>query len=230
MPFYPVNLKIHNRLCLVIGGGGVALRKVKGLLEAMARIRIVSPVIDEELRFLVDTAKVEWLPRNYAEGDLKGAFLVFAATNNREVQLRIQKEAAKSSTIMLNSADDPAGSDFHVPAYFRRGKMLITISTGGGSPALAKKIREQLEEEIGPEYGAVVDLLALIRERLLNGQEEAAVHTALFRRLLLLGIVDLLFQENWFELQMMLLRELPAEIDAVELVRQFLEKYDNTRC
>lgn len=230
MPFYPVNLRIDKRLCLVIGGGGVALRKVKGLLEAMARIRIISPVIEEELRLLVHKGKVEWLPREYVEGDLKGAFLVFAATNIRDVQLRIQKEAAKSSTIMLNSADDPEGSDFHVPAYFRRGKMLITISTGGGSPALAKKVREQLEKEIGPEYGAVVDLLALIRERLLDGQEEAAVHTALFRRLLLLGIVDLLLKENWFELQMMLLRELPAEIDAVALVRQFLEKYDGTTC
>ena len=230
MPFYPVNLRIDKRLCLVIGGGGVALRKVKGLLEAMARIRIISPVIDEELRLLVDTGKVEWLPREYVEGDLKGAFLVFAATNARDVQFRIQKEAAKSSTIMLNSADDPEGSDFHVPAYFRRGKMLITISTGGGSPALAKKIREQLEKEIGPEYEAVVDLLALIRERLLDGHEEAAVHTALFRRLLLLGIVDLLLKENWFELQMMLLRELPAEIDAVALVRQFLEKYDSKKC
>jgi precorrin-2 dehydrogenase/sirohydrochlorin ferrochelatase len=230
MPFYPVNLRIDKRLCLVIGGGGVALRKVKGLLEAMARIRIISPVIDEELHLLVDTGMVEWLPREYVEGDLKGAFLVFAATNVRDVQFRIQKEAAKSSTIMLNSADDPEGSDFHVPAYFRRGKMLVTISTGGGSPALAKKVREQLEEVIGPEYEAVVDLLALIRERLLDGQEEAAVHTALFRRLLLLGIVDLLLKENWFELQMMLLRELPAEIDAVALVRQFLEKYDGSKC
>ncbi len=213
---------------MVVGGGGVALRKVRGLLEAEARIRVISPTIATELRILSDAGKIEWLQRGYVEGDLKGAFLVFAATNDRDVQLRIKNETARSAGI-LNSADDPGGSDFHVPAHFRRGKMLVTIATGGGSPALAKKIRGQLEEAIGPEYEAVVDLLALIRERLLDGQDETAVHTELFGRLLQMGIVDLLLAANWFELQMLLLRELPAEIDAVALVRQFLEKHDTLR-
>ncbi len=228
MPFYPVNLKIDNRLCVVVGGGRVALRKVRGLLQTEARIRVISPAVEGELRNLVDAGKVEWLQRGYVEGDLKGAFLAFAATNDSDVQFRIKKETLKSA-IILNSADDPGGSDFHVPAHFRRGKMLITISTGGGSPALAKKIREQLEEEIGPEYEAVVDLLALIRERLLGGETEASEHAKLFRRLLDIGVVDLLLEANWFELQMLLLRELPTEIDAVALVRQFLEKHDKSK-
>lgn len=228
MPFYPVNLQIDNRLCVVIGGGRVALRKVRGLLKAEARIRVISPSVEPELRSLSDAGKIEWLPRGYVDGDLRGAFLVFAATNNRDVQCRVQNESAKSASI-LNSADDPLMSDFHVPAHFRRGKMLIAISTGGGSPALAKKIREQLEETIVPEYEGVVDLLALVRERLLERQDAAVVHTELFRRLLRLGLVDLLLSANWFELQMLLLRELPEEIDAVALVRQFLEKHDTSR-
>ena len=228
MPFYPVNLRINKRLCVVVGGGRVALRKVRGLLQAEARIRVISPAVEGELRILVDAGKIEWLQRGYVEGDLKGAFLVFAATNDRDVQLRVKRETVKSAVI-LNSADDPGGSDFHIPAHFRRGKMLITISTGGGSPSLAKKIREQLEEEIGPEYEAVVDLLSLIRERLLGGEEETAGHAELFRRLLNMGVVDLLIGANWFELQMLLLRELPEEIDAVALVRQFLEKHDKSR-
>jgi precorrin-2 dehydrogenase/sirohydrochlorin ferrochelatase len=194
-------------------------------LEAKGRIRVISPIVERELRVLADKGKIEWLQRSYAEGDLQGAFLVFAATSDRNTQQLITREAGRSA-VMINSADDPGGSDFHVPAHFRRGKMLITISTGGGSPALAKKIREQLEEEIGPEYEAVVDLLALIRERVLGGQDEAAMHTELFRRLLHIGVVDLLLQANWFELQMLLLRELPKEVDAVALVRQFLEKHD----
>lgn len=213
---------------MVVGGGAVALRKVRGLLQAEARIRVISPTVAWELRILVDAGKIEWLQRGYVEGDLNGAFLVFAATDDRDVQLRVKKESEKSSGI-LNSADDPGGSDFHVPAHFRRGKMLITISTGGGSPALAKKIREQLEEEIGPKYEAVVDLLTLIRARLLGGEEETAGHAELFRRLLNVGVVDLLLEANWFELQMLLLRELPREIDAVALVRQFLEKHDTSR-
>ncbi|MBU1566328.1 MAG: bifunctional precorrin-2 dehydrogenase/sirohydrochlorin ferrochelatase [Proteobacteria bacterium] len=230
MPYYPVNLKIDKRLCVVVGGGVVALRKAKGLLQAEARIRVISPTVEAELRILADQKKIEWLQRGYVEGDLNGAFLVFAATNDSDVQLRIKKEAIRSAVI-LNSADDPGGSDFHVPAHFRRGKMLITISTGGGSPALAKKIREQLEEEIGPEYEAVVDLLSLVRERLLGGggEEETARYSELFSRLLSKGVIDLLLEANWFELQMLLLRELPEDIDAVALVRQFLEKHDKSR-
>ena len=229
MPYYPVNLRLTHQLCVVVGGGVVALRKVRGLLEAEARIRVISPIVEKELQLLADAEKIEWLKRGYAEGDLKGAFLVFAATNDRDIQLRIQIESAKLALI-LNSADDPGGSDFHVPAHFRRGKMLISISTGGGSPALAKMIRERLENEIGQEYQAAVDLLALIRDRLLGGSNETAMHTELFRRLLQTGIVDLLVEANWFELQMLLLRELPKEIDAVALMRQFLEKHDKSKC
>lgn len=207
------------------------MRKVKSLLQANALIRVISPSVLEEMRILIDEEKIEWLQREYVEGDLKGAFLLFAATNDREVQLFIKNEAEKSAVI-FNSADDPGGSDFHVPAHFRRGKMLITISTGGGSPALAKKIREQLEKEIGPGYEAVVDLLALIRERLLRDEDvgfETAGHTELFHRLLDMGVVGLVLEANWFELQMLLLRELPERIDAVALVRQFLEKHDKPK-
>ncbi len=228
MPFYPVNLRLHNRLCLVIGGGGVALRKVRALLEAEARIRIISPVLEPELRVFADNGHIEWLKRDYAEGDLRGAFLVFAVTNDRDVQLRIKIEATKSACI-LNCGDDPVGSDFHVPAHFRRGQMMVTVATGGGSPALAKMIREKLEEEIGPEYAGVVDLLALIRERLFERQGEPAQHSELFRSLLQEGIVDVMLQANWFELQMFLLRQLPADIDAVALVRQFMEKHDTSK-
>jgi precorrin-2 dehydrogenase / sirohydrochlorin ferrochelatase len=222
MSFYPVNLQITNRLCVVVGGGGVALRKTRGLLEAEARIRLISPTVLPELRMLSEQGQISWLERGYVEGDLHGAFLVFAATNDRTIQTRIKIEAGKTGVI-LNSADDPTGSDFHIPAHFRRGKMLITVSTGGGSPALAKKIREQLEEEIGPEYEAAVDLLTLLRERLLGGGDSADDHKELFHYLLRLGIIDLLRKGDWFELQMLLLRELPEDIDAVALVRQFLE-------
>jgi precorrin-2 dehydrogenase/sirohydrochlorin ferrochelatase len=227
MPFYPVNLQITNRLCIVVGGGGVALRKVRSLLECRARIRVISPSLEPELRFLAEQQRIEWLKRDYVEGDLRGAFLVFAVTNDRTVQNLIMKEA-DGTAALLNSADDPHGSDFHVPAHFRRGRMLITVSTGGGSPALAKKIREQLEEFIGPEYEAVVDLLGLVRQRVLEQQETGSADGELFRRLLQMGVVDLLLAKNWFELQMLLLRELPAGVDAVALVRRFLEMHDRS--
>lgn len=228
MFLYPVNLHIASRLCIVLGGGSVALRKVKGLLAADGRVRVVSPAVGAELESLAASGTIEWLRRGYVEGDLQRAFLAIAATNDCAVQEQIKREAERSS-VLLNCADDPQGSDFHIPAHFRRGQMLITVSTGGGSPALAKQVRERLEKEIGPEYEAVVDLLAIIRERMVGGLEKAETNSDLFGRLLRLGVVDLLLQGDWFELQMLLLRELPAEVDAVALVRQFLEKHDNLR-
>lgn len=225
MSYYPINLRIAGRLCLVIGGGPVALRKVKGLLEAEARVRVISPLVEPELRRMSELRAIEWLEREYVEGDLRGAFLAFAVTDNSSVQAMILKEAERS-TVLLNSADDPQRSDFHVPAHFRRGKMLITVSTGGGSPALAKRIREQLEGSIAPEYEAVVELLSLVREQVVIRNADSAAHGELFRRLLHAGVVDLLLESKWFELQMLLLRELPDDIDAVALMRQFLEKHD----
>ncbi len=227
MSYYPINIRIADRLCLVIGGGPVALRKVKGLLQGGARVRVISPEVEPELRRLSELQEIEWLAREYVEGDLGSAFLAFAVTDNRSVQDMIVREAERSG-ILLNSADDPQRSDFHVPAHFRRGKMLITVSTGGGSPALAKRIREQLEDNIVPEYEAVVDLLSLIRQQVVGRNDDSANHAELFRRLLHAGVVDLLLEAKWFELQMLLLRELPEDIDAVDLMRQFLEKHDKT--
>jgi precorrin-2 dehydrogenase/sirohydrochlorin ferrochelatase len=212
---------------VVVGGGEVALRKVKGLLAAQARIRLICPHLEGDLREFARSGCIDWLPRGYAEGDLKGAFMAFAATDDRQVQVRIEREALRQG-ILLNSADDPAGCDFHIPAHFRRGRMMITVSTGGGSPAFAKMVRERLEREIAPQYGAVVELLARVRERLVDDgrQNDSAANGEIFRRLLQQGIVELVLANNWFEVQMLLLRELPESVDAVALVRQFLEQHD----
>lgn len=232
MSLYPVNLSIADKLCLIIGGGSVALRKTKSLLAAGTvgigpKIRVISPEVHAELKVLAQKNEIEWFEREFVEGDLKGAFLAFAATNSQEAQMLITREAAKYS-VLLNSADDPGGSHFHVPAHFRRGKMLITISTGGSSPALAKRIRQQLEREVVPEYEIVVELLFLIREKVVSQDGDSFANAELFRRLLQLGIVELTLDANWFELQMMLLRELPESADAVMLVKTILEKYDKS--
>jgi len=223
MSLYPVNLNIADKLCLVVGGGVVALRKTKSLLVCGARIRIISPEIHSELNVLARNNTIEWFARGFVEGDVKGAFLVFAATDNRDVQLLISREAAKYS-VLLNSVDDPGNSHFHVPAHFRRGKMLVTVSTGGSSPALAKKIRQRLEMEVVPEYAVVVELLSLIREKIVGLDADPDANGELFRRLLQQGIVELVLNANWFELQMLLLRELPEEADAVELIKKIVEK------
>ncbi|MGB3209111.1 MAG: bifunctional precorrin-2 dehydrogenase/sirohydrochlorin ferrochelatase [Desulforhopalus sp.] len=227
MSLYPVTLNITDKLCLVVGGGMVALRKVRSLLAGGATVRVISPEVHQELRLLIRDSGVEWFERGFAEGDLKGAFLAFAATDDREIQKLITREAENSS-VLLNCADDPRESRFHVPAHFRRGKMLITISTGGGSPALAKMIRQRFEQEIEPGYGNVVELLSMVREKVVGDEEESSSNRELFRSLLQQGIVDLVLEENWFDLQMLLLRELPVSIDTASLMKKFLEKNDQS--
>lgn len=227
MLLYPVNLNINDKLCLVIGGGAVALRKVNSLLDSGGVVRIISPELVPELMFLAGEQKVEWIERGFAEGDLQGAFLVFAATSSRSVQAQVMEEAKKYSAL-INSADDPRNSQFHVPAHFRRGQMLVTVATGGGSPALAKKLRQQLERDIEPEYADVVELLSRIREEVIRLDDDFISHRNLFKKLLQEGIVDLVLQAQWFDLQMMLLQELPEAVDSVSLMKKFLLKYDNS--
>lgn len=227
MSLYPVNLKIENQLCLIIGGGLVASRKAKALLDGGAEVRVISPVLGEDLQTLADEHRLQWFARDFAEGDLQGAFLVFAATDNPEVQQRVAAEAQKLGKL-LNSADDPAASDFHVPAHFRRGNILVTVATGGGSPALAKELRIKLEGLIGPEYEAVIGLIAAIREEVIELSGDSDSNAELLRRLLENDLVELILQRNWFEVQMVLLAELPEEIDSAGLLKNFLEKYDQS--
>lgn len=226
MSLYPINLKIENSLCLVVGGGAVAFRKIRGLLQADAKVRVISPELIPDLRLLADSGAVEWFERPFVEGDLEGVSLVFAATNNRNVQILVKEEARKNK-VLLNSADAPLESDFHVPAHFRRGPMIVTISTGGGSPALAKKLRKQLEDEIVSEYQGVVELLGMIREGVISLSGDQAVSGSIFRSLLEGNLVEYVLEENWFDLQMLLLQKLPEELDSVVLMKKFLERQDH---
>jgi len=224
---YPVNLKLHDRLCVVIGGGNVALRKIRSLLACGAVVRIVSSNVLYDLAKIIREHRLEWLKRDYVEGDLQGAFLAFAATSDPVVQQQVKEEAERYK-IILNSADDPVGSNFHVPAHFRRGELLVTVSTGGSSPALSKQLREWLEQEIGLEYESVVGFLALVRDAVVSRDNDSTVHKELFQNLLKVDIVKLIRDKNWFDLQMMLLQELPEEVDSVALLKDFLEVYDNS--
>ncbi|SDO90327.1 precorrin-2 dehydrogenase/sirohydrochlorin ferrochelatase family protein [Desulforhopalus singaporensis] len=226
MHLYPINLNLVDILCVIVGGGNVALRKARALIEAGARVRVISPEVVGQIESLAEKKQLEWFSRKFADGDLKGAFMVYAATDNREVQATVAKQAAASGAL-LNSADDPEGSHFHVPAHFRRGEILVTVSTGGGSPALARKLRESLETVISPEYEGVLDLLAWIRTEVLRVGGESERNREIFRALLDQGLVSLVLEAKWFDLQMLLVRVLPDEIDSSQFLKKFLEKYDS---
>ena len=159
---YPVNLVLDGRSCLVVGGGRIALRKVEGLLACGARVTVVAPRIDPGLRGLPDVTLVEraWRPE-----DLRGMWLVIAATDDPEVNGAVYAEGQRAG-VWVNGADDPANCSFTLPSVVRRGDLQVTVSTGGRSPALATWLRRRLEGEIGPEYAVLLDLLATEREGL----------------------------------------------------------------
>ena len=142
--YYPVFLNLKGRLCVVIGGGEVAERKVKGLLECEARVRIISPEVTPWLRDVAGQGEVDWLPREYREGDLKGAFLAIASTDRQPVNEAVAAEAAREK-VVLNVVDNTPLCTFIAPSVVTRGDVTVAISTGGASPALARKLRESLE-------------------------------------------------------------------------------------
>ncbi|MBU2536290.1 MAG: bifunctional precorrin-2 dehydrogenase/sirohydrochlorin ferrochelatase [Chloroflexi bacterium] len=160
--YYPVFLNISGRKCVVVGGGQVALRKVKVLLEHGADVKVISPDPCPELVQLAESGEIRSLNREYRTGDLAGVFVAVAATDDSEINQRVVTEARKGA-ILVNVVDDAENSDFIVPSYLRRGQVTIAVSTAGKSPALARKIRSRLEKELGDEYALLALLINEVR-------------------------------------------------------------------
>jgi len=188
---YPVLLDIAGKLCVVIGGGSVAERKVQGLLESGASVSVVSPEVTSGLAGLAGQGIVEWRKKKYTNDDLDGAVLVFAATDDREVQALISREAGVNGQL-LNVADDPDSCSFHVPATMRRGDLTLAVSTSGKSPAVAAIIRQQLEEEFGPEYDTLLQVMSFVRKHIVLETESLsqADRKKIYKKILHNDIID----------------------------------------
>ena len=155
---YPIFLDLSGRRCVVVGGGKVAGRKARKLLQARARVVVISPDIETEL----ESVAVEVHRRPYREGDLEGAYLAFAATDSREVNAAVAREG-KERDIPVNVADRPTEGDFALPSTLRRGGLQVAVSTGGASPNLARRIKDELERVFGPEWAGIVEELGRSR-------------------------------------------------------------------
>ncbi|MDF2569206.1 MAG: cysG 2 [Sporomusa sp.] len=184
MELYPINLKLAGRRCAVVGGGAVAERKAIALHAAGAEITVFSPALTPGLSRLHETGLLVWVPRAYQANDLPNFFLVFCATNHADVNQQAAVEA-RASGALVNIADAPELSDFYVPAHIAQGDLLITVSTGGGSPALAKCIKEDIAAQYGPEYGQYLALIAKVRTEL-----KARLATAKARENFWRGTID----------------------------------------
>ena len=173
MNYYPINLDIRGRPCLVVGGGTVAARKVQSLLACGARVTVVSPQLAPTLQTLAAEGRIAWQPRQYRVDDLTGALIVVAATDQARVNQGVADEARRLK-ILCNVIDRPLAGDFIVPSVVRRGDLTLTVSTAGQSPALAKHVRKELEARFGNEYEAFLRLLGVVRQRLLSTECDPA--------------------------------------------------------
>lgn len=160
---YPINLILDNKPCVVLGGGHVALRKVKGLLDAKAKVTVISPEIVAELAKLVEEKRIIWQKKCYEQGDLDGFTLAICAIGNEKINAEVQREA-KQKKVILNVVDRLEFCDFALPAKIRRGDLLVTFSTNGKSPALAKYLRCKMEREFDETYAKWLDRLVQLRK------------------------------------------------------------------
>jgi len=167
LTFYPVSLEVKGKLCLVVGGGRVAYRKVTSLLSHGALVKLVAPGIIEPLRDMARRGEIEHVRGDYRASLLEGVFLVFGATGSEEVNRRVAQDA-RERNLPVNIVDAPELCTFTVPAVMRRGDLSISVSTGGNSPALARSIREDLEKQYGEEFADLTRFLGKMRTYLLS--------------------------------------------------------------
>lgn len=196
---YPVYLDLAGRPVLVVGGGRVAARKARRLQECGADLTIVAPRIIDQLRELGECPNVTTCVRPYQSPDIEGVWLVVAATGDNALNRRISGEA-EAAGAFCNVVDEPELCSFHVPAVMRRGLLQLAISTGGASPALARRLRKQLEKQFGPSYGHLMGALARLRREVKRTfpDDQTARRDAL-EGFLDSGIPEILLDDNDYE-------------------------------
>jgi precorrin-2 dehydrogenase/sirohydrochlorin ferrochelatase len=191
MRYYPVQLDIRGRACLVVGGGAVGTRKAETLAACGGRVTVVSAEATAALQQMAAEGRVALALRNYNETDLEGIFLVIGATDDEALNRRISADA-EARRILCNIADRPEICNFILPSILRRGDLVITFSTSGQSPAFAKKLRQRLEAQFGEEYGVFLEVMGTIRRRLIARQQTPEAHKHLFEALIESDLLELI--------------------------------------
>lgn len=164
---YLISLDLKDKDCLVVGGGSVAERKARSLLQCGARVRVVSPEIVPAIESMAQKGEIIYRAGYYQKSDLEGVFLVIGATDQEKVNRQIADDCVERNLI-VNIVDDPGKGNFFVPAVVSRGDLSIAVSTAGKSPMLARRLREELEETFGPQYAEFLDMLGELRENVIK--------------------------------------------------------------
>ena len=189
--YYPVYIQLRGKLCVVIGGGKIAEGKVEGLLDVQANVTVISPDLTPRLRELAEAKQIAYLARLYHPGDLTGAFLVICATDQTDVNHQVWQEATANRQL-VNVVDDTPRCNFIAPSILRKGDLTIAISTSGKAPALAVRLKERFQRELGPQYARFLELAGELREPLAQHVPDFERRKALWYELVDSDIFDVL--------------------------------------
>jgi precorrin-2 dehydrogenase/sirohydrochlorin ferrochelatase len=217
-----VMMNLHGKRVVVVGGGRVALRKTLSLLESGAKVTIISPALIPEINVLLLENRIDWIEALFDDqllDSLPEIALIFGTTDNRAVNLGIYKSATERG-LPCNIADVPDLCTFIVPAVISQGDLTIAVSTGGASPALARRIRENLEKQFGPEYGMMTKLMGELRKQVLNAGADSDSNRKLFSEIVDSELLDALRESDMNRVLEILKEILPKEIDAKEAMSE----------
>ena len=222
-----LNIRLEGRKCLVIGGGEVGERKIRTLLSRGAKVRLVSLALSPGLEEMVRQGLIEYAGSEYDSSQLTGVFLVFAASSDGELNRTVALECLEKG-ILVNVADQPELGDVILPASFSRGDLTLSISTGGKSPALAANIKKKLAQQFGDEYGRFLELLGLVRNKVLAQGRPSVENRKIFRMLVDSDLVQLLAGEDDGRAEKRLVELLGSEFNFFDL--GFVKKKEDAAC
>lgn len=216
----PINLRLTGRICVVVGAGRVGWRKARRLLAAGARIRLIDP----RGQFKDPAENFELIRREYRPTDLEGAFLVVAASDRPEVNQRVANDARQRG-LLVNVADGGTGGDFTLPAVRQLGRLRLTVSTAGQSPALAALLADRLLESLEPGWDQALELIGRLREWQLTHPDQTAYNRSILCRLIDQGLVELLSEHRYRQVDQLLRESCGAGCSLATLGLNFPRKY-----
>jgi precorrin-2 dehydrogenase/sirohydrochlorin ferrochelatase len=194
--YYPLCLDISGKRCVVVGGGNVAERKVERLLSCGARVEVIGKTLTPALAAWKEEGRIVHREADFEEAQLSGASLIIGATDDETVNGRIAQNA-RARGIPVNIVDDPARCDFILPSVVERGDLLIAVSTGGKSPALARKVREELEEAYGTEYAVLLEILGELRRKVIAAGGSSSENRERFAAVVRSDILAAIQRKDW---------------------------------
>jgi precorrin-2 dehydrogenase/sirohydrochlorin ferrochelatase len=196
MKYYPVCLDVSGRRCVIIGGGEVAERKARRLMDCGAEVLVVSESLSTALQTMKADGRLSHIKAGYSRDLIDGAFLVIGATDRAEVNEAVSRDARKQG-ILVNVVDDPGRCNFILPSLYRQGDLLIAITTGGKSPALAKKLRKEMARHFGGEYETFLEIMGQIRGKIISRGYPPEKNRVLFESIIDSDIIDHIREKRW---------------------------------